>query len=322
MSNLESLSNEQLIRQLKEVQDWINIYNQLKEKRETLERKTRKSADVKVAIQGLIEQMKNYELAFENKRNEAMIYEDELNRREKGKQKQGEDIHSPIQEVTPSIPSDTIPAQSYTQQSTMGSVRQIVSSLFSSTAGLTPSNTKSLEQPTFYTPPSSESASTLSWHTPSEVSSRFPWYTPTQRFAETTGYIPPLLNYNKHKPEILPAEDIPRITQETQVNLPIETQTQTEYNSKVDNTKLIKHLLQSDPTMKEKVLSALATELVKGTISKSDYEKYKKDIEYNSVSKPFVYKVNEYAPTIKTQERKTHDISFKIPNYNSIFVTK
>ena len=84
----------------------------------------------------------------------------------------------------------------------------------------------------------------------------------------------------------------------------------------------LKTLLSKSPSVRDKIMNALVTEFIKGDIPKDVFEQLKTEFESYNIKKPFEYKLNEYAPTIKTQERKTHDISFKIPNYNSIFVTK
>ena len=92
-----------------------------------------------------------------------------------------------------------------------------------------------------------------------------------------------------------------------------------EKNKYINN---LKTLLSNSPSLRDKIMNALVTEFIKGDIPKDVFEQLKTEFESYNIKKPFEYKLNEYAPTIKTQERKTHDISFKIPNYNSIFVTK
>ena len=92
-----------------------------------------------------------------------------------------------------------------------------------------------------------------------------------------------------------------------------------EKNKYINN---LKTLLSSSPSVRDKLMNALVTEFIKGNIPKDVFEELKTEFESYNVKKPFEYKLNEYAPTIETQEYKTYDISFKIPNYNSIFVTK
>ena len=141
-------------------------------------------------------------------------------------------------------------------------------------------------------PPSEYQGSSSRFYEPSES---LPMTTPINQSSEISTRIPheivriPPTYPVKHKFEILPSN----------------------INGIID-------LIKTQPLMRDKLLSSLSNELVKGNISKQDVEKINESLKDYDIKKPFEYKTYEYAPTVKKQNREIFNIYKFIPNYNPI----
>ena len=141
-------------------------------------------------------------------------------------------------------------------------------------------------------PPSEYQESSSRFYEPSES---LPMTTPINQSSEISTRIPheivriPPTYPVKHKFEILPSN----------------------INGIID-------LIKTQPLMRDKLLSSLSNELVKGNISKQDVEKINESLKNYDITEPFEYKTYKYAPTVKKQNLEIFNIYKFIPNYNPI----
>ena len=86
------------------------------------------------------------------------------------------------------------------------------------------------------------------------------------------------------------------------------------------NIKYIKSLIKKHPELKDKIISSLMDEVVKGNLSKSDVEDISREFPV-STPQPFTYKTYQYAQP-KTPLTASHETNIykQIPSANRIFI--
>ena len=286
-TNINNLSNDQVLDKIEELQQFFRRYKQKTEQLEYYKDKLLKGAEISDSVRDIQNDVNNMNPHLKENHEVLLFYNNELKRRETPPEK------TSSSSSTSSISSfeDTLP---YTTASVASSLSLLVARpepQIKIVHKKPKTKVIKIEEPTEEKPIEAETE-------PNIATNRY-YRPPSQKALR-----PSSMSEKYYRPP----------TQKALKPSPIEEPIG------FTNIKYIKSLIKKHPELKDKIISSLMDEVVKGNLSKSDVEDISREFPV-STPQPFTYKTYQYAQT-KTPLMAPHETNIykQIPSANRIFI--